>query len=108
VTRVVGLNSMGGWAQAKFRQNEKLEWNAAFGQDTNFAKDLNAFPLSVVYQQSYLDPSIARNRSAFGNFIYRPRSDVLFSLEYRRLQTFSINGVSQAADHINFGMGVLF
>jgi len=108
LTRVVGLNAMGGWAQAKFRQSERLEWNAAFGQDTTFAKDLRLFPLSVVYQQSYLDPSIARNRSAFGNFIYRPRSDVLFSIEYRRLQTFSINGVSQAADHINFGMGVLF
>jgi len=70
-----------------------------------FAKDLRSFP---VFVQGYLDPSVARNQSAFGNFIYRPRSDVLFSLEYRYFRTFSVNGSSETADHINLGMGVLF
>jgi hypothetical protein len=98
------LNSTGGWTQAKFRQNERLEWNGAVGQDTVLAKDLRAVPL---VQQSYL-ASLARNRSAFVNFIYRPRSDLLFSVEYRRLQTFTIGGSLESADHINLGMGVLF
>jgi hypothetical protein len=104
-TRVRGLNATGGWAQLKFRQTEKLEWNGAFGQDSSFARDLRLFPLST---QSYFDPSLARNRSAFFNFIYRPRSDLLFSVEYRRLRTISVSGNSETAGHINVSMGVLF
>jgi hypothetical protein len=104
-TQVRGLNSMGGWAQLKFRQTEKLEWNGAFGQDSSLARDLRLFPLST---KSYFDPSLARNRSAFLNFIYRPRSDLLFSVEYRRLRTISVTGDSETAGHINVSMGVLF
>jgi hypothetical protein len=104
-TQVRGLNATGGWTQIKFRQTEKLEWNGAFGQDSAFAKDLRLFPLST---QSYFDPSLARNRSAFLNFIYRPRSDLLFSVEYRRLRTIYVSGNSETAGHINVSMGVLF
>jgi hypothetical protein len=104
-TQVRGLNSVGGWAQLKFRQTEKLEWNGAFGQDSSFAGDLRRFSYST---QSYFDPSLARNRSAFLNFIYRPRSDLLFSVEYRRLRTISVSGNSETAGHINVTMGVLF
>jgi hypothetical protein len=103
--QVKGLNSTGGWAQLKFQQTEKLEWNAGFGQDNPLARDLRLFPLS---QQTYFDPSLARNRSSLVNFIYRPRSDLLFSLEYRRLRTFTIQGESETADHVNLSMGVLF
>jgi hypothetical protein len=104
-TQVRGLNSSGGWAQVKFRETEKFEWNGAFGQDNSFARDLRLFPLS---SQSYFDPSLSRNRSAFLNFIYRPRSDLLFSVEYRRLQTISVSGNSESADHVNVSLGVLF
>lgn len=104
-TRVQGLNATGGWAQLKFRQTEKLEWNGAFGQDSSLAPDLRRFPLS---QQTYFDPSLARNRSSFLNFIYRPRSDLLFSVEYRRLRTFAIQRESEKAGQINLSMGVLF
>jgi hypothetical protein len=104
-TQVRGLDATGGWAQLKFRQTDRLEWNGAFGQDSSFAGDLRRFAFST---QSYLDPSLARNRSAFLNFIYRPRSDLLFSVEYRRLQTISVTGNSEAAAHINVTMGVLF
>jgi len=104
-TQVQGLNATGGWAQLKFRQTEKLEWNGAFGQDNAFARDLRFFQGS---QQSYIDPSLARNQSALVNFIYRPRSDLLFSTEYRRLRTFSILGNSDSADQINLSVGVLF
>jgi hypothetical protein len=104
-TQVRGLNASGGWAQLKFRQTEKFEWNGAFGQDSSLARDLRHFPFS---SQSYFDPSLARNRSSFLNFIYRPRSDLLFSVEYRRLQTLTVHGDSEAADHINVSIGVLF
>jgi len=104
-TRVKGLNAIGGWAQIKFRQTERLEWNGAFGQDNAFAKDLRAFP---IVQQSYFEESVARNRAALVNFIYRLRSDLLFSLEYRRLRTFVLSGDSEKADQINLSIGVLF
>jgi hypothetical protein len=42
------------------------------------------------------------------NFIYRPRSDLLLSTEYRRLRTFDIFLPSQTADQMNLSMGILF
>jgi hypothetical protein len=105
-TQVRGLQAIGGWAQLKFRQTEKLEWNGAFGQDNAFASDLRLFPFRP--PQNYFDASITRNRSSFVNFIYRPRSDLLFSLEYRRLRTSVLQGNSEAAGQINLSMGVLF
>jgi hypothetical protein len=41
------------------------------------------------------------------NFIYRPRSDLLLSGEYRHLHTTQI-GNYFTADHVNVMMGVLF
>ena len=104
-THVKGLNATGGWAQLKFRQTERLEWNAAFGQDSTRAKDLRLYPL---FRQTYFDPSIARNRASLVNFIYRPRSDLLLSLEYHRFKTSTIQGASATADQMNLSMGVLF
>lgn len=102
---VLPVNSVGGWAQLKFRLNPKLEFNGAFGLDNPFAADIRAFAGNA---QSYADPTITRNREAFGNVIYRPRSDLLLSLEYRRLRTFSIYDYSNQAGQVNVSMGILF
>jgi hypothetical protein len=104
-TAVIPLNTVGGWAQLKYRANPKLEFNAAFGQDNPFAADIRQFGPNA---QSYGDPTLTRNRGAFGNVIYRPRSDLLFSLEYHRLRTFTIENISYEAGQVNLGMGVLF
>ncbi len=101
---VLGLNSAGGWAQLKFRPTEKLEFNGAFGEDTSLASDLNRFAQS----QSYVDPSLARNQSTLVNSIYRLRSNLLFSVEYRRLRTSEVYAARNTADHLNVGVGVLF
>jgi hypothetical protein len=103
-TIVLPLNAIGGWTQFKFKPASKIEFNAVFGQDSTFASDLNA----LAAEFSYLDANLARNRSIFGNVIYRPRSDLVFALEYRRLHTADIYGVHQNANHINLSMGVLF
>jgi len=103
-TSVIPLNTVGGWAQLKFRATSKLEFNAAFGQDNPFAADMRIF----ADPQSYGDPTITRNQGVFGNVIYRPRSDVLFSLEYRHLKTFSIYDTNANAGQVNLGMGILF
>jgi Skp family chaperone for outer membrane proteins len=103
-TSVIPLNTVGGWAQLKYRPTAKLEFNAAFGQDNPFAADVRFFADAV----SYGDPTLTRNRGMFANAIYRPRSDLLFSLEYRRLKTFSIYDFNSTAGQVNLGMGVLF
>jgi hypothetical protein len=98
------LNSVGGWSQLKLKASSKLEFNGAFGVDNPFADDVRVFPLSP----SYVDAALAQNRSELVNFIYRPRSDLLFSGEYRHLRTFDIDAGSPTADQVNLMMGILF
>jgi len=104
-TEVNPLNVVGGWGQLKFRATPKLEFNAAFGQDSPFAADVRYFGEQA---NSYAAPFFTANRGAFGNVIYRPRSDLLLSMEYRRLRTFTIYDNSYQADQVNMSVGVLF
>ncbi|MBO0910260.1 MAG: hypothetical protein J2P13_00595 [Acidobacteria bacterium] len=97
------LNSAGGWSQLKFSVNSRLEFNGAFGSDNPFAADLHAFAAPVGIYNTVL----TSNRTEMANFIYRPRSDLVFSGEYRRLHTTQI-GSSFTADHVNLMMGVFF
>ncbi len=103
-TEVQALDSIGGWAQLKYRPANKWEFNAAFGMDNPYASDLKYFE----YPQSYGDPTLARNQAGFVNMIYRPRSDLLFSAEYRHLTTYSLTDGGNSAGHLNLMMGVLF
>lgn len=103
-TEVIGLNSVGGWAQLKYRPLPKLEVNAAFGMDNPYAKDLEYFQ----YPYTYGGTVWTRNRSGFANVIYRPRSDLLFSAEYRQIETNALTTGLSAAGHLNLAMGVLF
>jgi hypothetical protein len=105
-TEVHGLNSVGGWAQLKYRPAGKWEFNAAFGMDNPYATDLEYFPYSQLYGGG--NSTLARNRGSFVNMIYRPRSDILFSAEYRHLTTYTINKGGNDAGHLNLMMGVLF
>ena len=57
---------------------------------------------------AYGNPGLARNSGSFANVIFRPRSDLLFSAEYRHLKTYMINSGPNGADHVNLMMGVLF
>ncbi|HVO59598.1 MAG TPA: hypothetical protein VMT53_01615 [Terriglobales bacterium] len=98
---VRGLDDMGAWAQLKFKPLSKLEFNVAAGQDSAFANEIRAFPGLSYYG------TINANRSALANFIYHPRSDVVFSAEYDRLRTNSIYDYS-SANHVSMSMGILF
>jgi hypothetical protein len=103
-TTVQGLESMGGWVQLKFKPTANFEVNGAVGQDNPFASELRRFPASP----SYYGTLLSKNLSPFVNFIYQPRSDVLFSVEYRRLQTFVLDANSQSANHVNLSVGYVF
>jgi hypothetical protein len=103
-TEVYGLDSTGGWVQLKFKPKANFEVNFAYGQDQPFASELKRFPASAVYY-GY---SISRNQSPFVNFIYRVRSDVLFSMEYKRLQTNPLNSNANIANRLVVSLGYAF
>jgi hypothetical protein len=105
-TRVTGLGSTGGWAQLKYKLAARVELNAAGGQDGAAADDIRAF--SPSFAPGYFAANITRNRSEFANIIYRPRSNLLFSTEFRALRTFTIDGSSVRANQLNLIMGMFF
>jgi hypothetical protein len=101
---VHGLNDAGGWAQLKFSLTSRIEFNGAFGQDNPFADDVRYFSSS---QENY-NSLLVRNRGAFVNTIFRPRSDLVLALEYRRLRTFQIPSSSFTANNLDLSLGILF
>jgi hypothetical protein len=103
-TTVRGLNTIGGWGQIGFHPTERLEFNGAFGEDNPLAEDFGY----LYGAQSYFNSSITRNRGAFTNVIYHPRSNLILSLEYRRLWTFDVSDSDQRANQVNLGVGILF
>jgi len=103
-TAIYGLDSTGGWLQLKFKPKPNFEVNFAYGQDQPFARELKLFPASALYY-GY---SISRNQSPFVNFIYRARSDVLFSMEYKRLQTNALNNNAYIANQLIMSLGYAF
>jgi len=104
-TSIEGLNSMGGWAQLKFKPVPKFEVNGAFGHDNPFGSQVARF----TDVPTYYDALFSKNQTWFTNFIYQPRSDVLFSIEFRRLRTFGSEGEPPNRAHqLNFALGYLF
>jgi len=96
------LHSIGGWSQLKFKPTSKIEFNGAFGQDSALARDIR-----FGSPQIYFD-SVVRNRGIFSNVIFRPRSDLLFSAEYRHLAATALANDNHTANQVNLVMGVLF
>jgi len=71
--------------------------------DSPFSTDIHALALPVTFYPQLL----SSNRSEMMNFIFRPRSDLLVSGEYRHLRTSQIGAIN-TADQVNVVMGVLF
>lgn len=103
-TEVYGLDSMGGWAQLKYKATSKLQFNGAFGQDNPFAGELRQFGGS----QPYYPSPLSKNQSVMANFLYQPKSDIVFSVEYRRLKTYTLDSSANAANIINMSIGYIF
>jgi uncharacterized coiled-coil protein SlyX len=98
------LNDVGGWAQLKEKVSERLEFNAAFGMDNVFSNELRhyAVPGGSIYQ------NLAINRTYTGNVIYSPSAYLLFSLEYRHLESLPIIGLPASSNIIGVGAGYKF
>jgi len=103
-TDVYGLDSMGGWAQLKYKVSPKLQFNGAFGIDDPFASEFRQFGGS----QTYYPTPLTKNESSLGNFLYQPKSDIVFSLEYRHLKTYTLDSTTNSANIIVMSVGYLF
>lgn len=94
----------GGWSQLKITVDSRNEFNVAIGaggrNSSELAQDSLLFPAL-----QYLSP---RNQTLFVNYIFRPRSDLLFSPEYRRLRTYPLSGSPAIASQIGMAAGFLF
>jgi len=97
-TPVRGLDTIGGWSQLKFKATRTLEFNAAAGVDNPTAAEVRASG----------NPLLVQNRGALVNFVFRPRSSLLFSAEYGHLRSFQLDDGSNSADQFNLMMGILF
>jgi hypothetical protein len=103
-TEVYGLNSLGGWSQLKFKATSKLQFNGAYGLDNPYASELRLHGGNT----NYYPVPLSKNESGFVNFIYQPRSDIVFSMEYRRIKTFTLDVGANAANIANFSVGYIF
>jgi hypothetical protein len=103
-TSIRGIDSAGGWTQLKFHFTPKLELNGTYAEDDAFAGDVRGFATDA----NNFGPILGRNRGALGNLVYRPRSDLLLSAEFRRLHTFPIYDSASITNQINLAMGILF
>jgi peptidoglycan hydrolase CwlO-like protein len=103
-TPIRGLDSIGGWSQVKLQLTPKLEVNGVIAEDNPFAGDVRGFATDT----NNFVTILGRNRGALGNFVYRPRSDLLFSAEFRRLRSFPVYSDSNATNQVNLAMGILF
>ena len=104
LSSIHGLNSEGGWAQLKWKPRTNFQINGAYGQDDPFTSQIRLFPVVP----SEYGEALTRTRSWFVNFLYEPRSNVVLSLEYKRLSTFDIGPDGYATDHLNLSLGYIF
>ena len=99
-----GLNDIGGWSQVKYQLTPKLELNGVFSDDNAYAADVRGFATDA----NNFGTILGRNRGMLANFVYRPRSDLLFSAELRRLRSFPVYSSSSVTNQVNLAMGILF
>jgi hypothetical protein len=102
--QLASMGVIGGWTQFKYRVDSRNEFNVAAGTGGR-----NSFSLrNSAASDSFLLSVPARNQMLFANYIFKPRSDLLFSVEFRRLRTFDVNGPADTANQLGLAVGFLF
>jgi TolA-binding protein len=101
LSRTTGVATAGGWTQLKFGLNSTFQANAAFGMDDAFASNFDGFNLPSTLPT-------ARNSSVVGNLIYRPKSYLILSPEYRHIRTWPYEGSPSVANIFTITAGYEF
>lgn len=103
LSRTTGVATAGGWSQLKFLLNSTFQLNAAYGLDDAFSSNFEGFNLPD--NGALLD---TRNSSIIGNLIYRPKTYLILSPEYRRIKTWPYNGAPNIANVFTISAGFEF
>jgi len=103
-TLTKGLKTQGGWLQLKIKPLRRFEINVAGGQENPSAAEMELASST----QDYLGDQLSRNRSYSTNLIFRPRSNLVLSTEYRHLRSYPLAEESRSEDHVNIAVGILF
>jgi hypothetical protein len=101
---LAGITMFGGWSQLKLKINERNEFNVGLGTGGWKAEDLRY--MSAYY--TLLTTASPRNDTLFVNYVFRPRSDLLFSPEFRRFRTYQLTSSPAFADQVGIAAGFLF
>jgi hypothetical protein len=105
LSTTIGLNAVGGWGQLKARLFHGAEANFIYGQDGGYASDFRKLDLSA---SSYALEQSTRNQMTVTNFIYRPRTYLILSPEYRRIGSWKTNGSPATANIFTLSLGYQF
>jgi hypothetical protein len=100
-----GLDATGGWAQLKGRLTRDFEANVFFGEDSAQAAEVRG-QAQVTGASPYT--YLIRNQSAAVNLIYRPKTYLVFSGEYRTLSSWYTFGPAATAQTLGLTMGYIF
>jgi regulator of replication initiation timing len=100
-----GLNAAGGWVQARFPFTPTLEANVSTGVDNAYAADLRDSDQAAA-QGWYA--GLARNRTLLANLVYRPRTYLLLSTEFRQIESRWINGQNSQDRVFGVSTGYIF
>lgn len=103
VTR--GVDTAGGWAQLKLRFRPTLEVNTMFGLDDAFSSNFDNLNLAPSQNPLQL---YARNSTVGGNIIFRPKTYLIFSPEYRHIQSWRYTGPPNTANIYTLTAGYQF
>ena len=98
------ITMFGGWSQLKFKMDSRSEFNVAAGMGGRNSGELRALG-ETSENIEYLSP---RNQMLLVNYIFRPRSDLVFSPEFRRLRTYPLTGAAATANQFGVSAGFLF
>jgi hypothetical protein len=101
---LANIGAIGGWSQFKIKVTNRNEFNVAAGTGGRNSAQLRDAALGNYFL--YTVP--ARNQMLFANYVFRPRSDLVLSAEYRRLRTYQVGGAPNVAGQVGLAVGFLF
>ena len=105
LARTTAVATAGGWTQLKLRFTQTIEANAAYGLDDALSSSFDNLILSNSTNPLQL---YARNSSVAGNLIFRPRTYLILSPEYRRMQSWLYTSPANVANIFTLSAGYQF
>jgi len=100
-----GLDAAGGWSQAKFTFRPTLEANISAGLDNAYSRELRGSD-QAAGQGWYA--GLTRNATLLANIVYRPKTYLLLSTEFRQIDSRWISGITNEDRVFGVSTGYIF